>query len=130
MKAKHGKDVANALMQLEEGALEIYAAIVEKEKIECDLHVTRAFDMFFDKTDSEKSRGDFEARRADWPEVFRKGDVRAVGSLQEIEQVTGVKGAIWSASYPAGHLWPYMLATSCELQPVQGHVKSHRLTTK
>lgn len=114
LKAKHGKDVANAMMELEENALGIYAEIVEKEKIDCDLHVTRSFDIFFDKADAERSKVDFAARRRDHPKAFAKGDVRDMGGPEDIVKVAGVKNAVWSASYPAGHLWPYLLATACE----------------
>jgi glycine/D-amino acid oxidase-like deaminating enzyme len=112
LKAKHGKDVANALLELEEGAMKIYGDVVEKEKIECDLHFTRSCDMFFDAADAERAKGDFEGRKADWPEIFAASDVQRVDSPEEIVKITGVKGALWSASYPAGHLWPYLLATS------------------
>lgn len=112
LRAKHGKEVANALIELEEGALEIYAALVEKEKIDCDLNVTRAFDIFFDRDDARKGQEDFAARRKDFPQAFKKGDVRDMGSGKDVERLCGVKGAEWSASYPAGHLWPYLLATA------------------
>lgn len=90
----------------------MYARIVEKEKIECDLHVTRSFDVFFDKDDAERGKQDFYARKRDWP--TRCGNTRAVDSPADLEKIAGVKGAVWSAHYPAGHLWPYLLATSRE----------------
>jgi len=100
------------MIELEENALGIYAALVEKEKIECDLNVTRSFDIFFDKEDARKGKADFANRKKDFPEAFKKGDVRDMGSYDDVERVAGVKGAVWSASYPAGHLWPYLLATA------------------
>lgn len=112
LKSKHGKEVANSLLELEEDALEIYSRIVEREKIECDLQVTRSFDCFFDKDDAERGKQDLGARKRDWP--TRCGDARAVDSPADLEKIAGVKGAIWSAHYPAGHLWPYLLATSRE----------------
>lgn len=112
LKAKYGKEVANSLFKLEENALGIYGDIVEKEKIDCDLHVTRSFDIFFDKDDAERGKQDFHARRHDWPDDC--GDARAVDTPGDVEKIAGVKGALWSANYPAGHLWPYLLATSRE----------------
>jgi glycine/D-amino acid oxidase-like deaminating enzyme len=101
-------------MELEENALNIYSALVEKEKIDCDLHITRSVDIFYDKEDAKRGKEDFAGRRKDFPEVFKKADVRDMGSYKEAEKVTGVKDAVWSASYPAGHLWPYLLATACK----------------
>jgi hypothetical protein len=114
LKSKHGKEVANALMALEESALDTYVDLVQREKIECDLHVTRAVDIFFDKDDTERSKKDFMERKADWPQMFGARGLQCIESPQEIERRVGVKGALWSASYPAGHLWPYLLATSRE----------------
>lgn len=101
-------------MLLEENALNIYTSIVDKEKIECDLHVTRSFDVFYDREDAKRCQDDFAGRRRDWPEAFKKGDVRAVDSSEDLERIAGVKRSVWSASYPAGHLWPYLLATACK----------------
>jgi hypothetical protein len=111
---KHGKEVANAMFEFEEAALDHYVAIVNEEKINCDLHVTRAFDSFFNAEDAKRSRMDFHRRRMDFPEAVRKGDIRTVEDPKEMEKIAGVKGVLWGASYPAGHLWPYMLATARE----------------
>lgn len=112
LKAKHGKEVANSILELEEAALETYSRIVGKEKNDCDLQVTRSFDVFFDKDDAERGKQDLYARKHDWPK--RCGDAQAVDSPASLEKIAGVKGAVWSAHYPAGHLWPYLLATSRE----------------
>lgn len=111
---KHGADVANQMFEFEEAALMQYAEIVDKEGIDCDMHVTRAFDVCMTKDGAEQAQRDFEARKKAFPRSMANGDVRDVKGTTELEAVTGIKGGYWGASYPAGHLWPYKLAAGCE----------------
>ncbi|OCF32132.1 FAD dependent oxidoreductase superfamily protein [Kwoniella heveanensis BCC8398] len=110
--AKHGAETANHLLTFEAAALEQYADIVAKEDIDCDMHVTRAFDVCFRKEDGEAGKKDYEARKAAWEADMTKHDLRVVDDPQELERLTGVRGGHWGASYPAGHLWPYKLASA------------------
>lgn len=104
------------MFEFEEAALNHYASIIGEEKIECDLHITRAFDSFFDAEDAKRSREDLEQRRRDFPDSVRRGDIRSVDDPDDMERIAGVKGVRWGASYPAGHLWPYKLATACKFE--------------
>ncbi|WVR07884.1 hypothetical protein IAU60_004927 [Kwoniella sp. DSM 27419] len=108
--SRHGPKVANDLLAFEAAALEQYAQIVQREDIDCDMHITRAFDISFREPDAASNQKDYEARRADWGAVMDKQDVRVIQDPKELERVTGVQGGYWGASYPAGHLWPYKLA--------------------
>ncbi|OWT36867.1 FAD dependent oxidoreductase superfamily [Cryptococcus neoformans Bt1] len=110
--AKHGPEIANQLLTFEAAALQQYAAIVKREDIDCDMHVTRAFDVCFRKEDAEAGKKDYEARKAAWGEDMAKHDLRVVEDPKELEALTGVRGGYWGASYPAGHLWPYKLASA------------------
>ncbi|WVQ84845.1 hypothetical protein IAT38_007002 [Cryptococcus sp. DSM 104549] len=107
----HGREVADHLINFEMAALGLYADIVQKEDIDCDMHVTRAFDVCFNDKDVVEVKKDFDARRADFLDKMREQDVRAVEDPRDLEALTGIKGGKWGASYPAGHLWPYKLAT-------------------
>lgn len=111
---KHGAAVANHLLTFEEAALGLYADVVRKEDIDCDLHVTRAIDVFYRKEDAQSAKLDLEARAAAFPDATRAGDIRLVEDPKVLEQMAGVTGTAMGASYPAGHLWPYKLATSCK----------------
>lgn len=115
--AKHGPEIANQLLTFEAAALQQYAAIVKREDIDCDMHVTRAFDVCFRKEDAEAGKKDYEARKAAWGEDMAKHDLRVVEDPKELEALTGVRGGYWGASYPAGHLWPYKLASACKPYP-------------
>lgn len=115
--AKHGPKIVNQLLTFEAAALQQYAAIVKKEDIDCDMHVTRAFDVCFRKEDAEAGKKDYEARKAAWGEDMAKHDLRVVEDPKELEALTGVRGGYWGASYPAGHLWPYKLASACKPYP-------------
>ncbi|WWC87051.1 uncharacterized protein L201_001936 [Kwoniella dendrophila CBS 6074] len=111
-RSKHGKKVANDLLSFEASALKQYADIVTKEDISCDMNVTRAFDICFKQDDAIEAKKDFEARIKDFPNYVKEQDIRTVDDPKELEMLTGVKGGYYGASYPAGHLWPYKLATS------------------
>ena len=108
-------------MTFEETALGLYADIVERERIECDMHVTRAFDICMTKEGAESAKLDYQARLAASPASIKQGNVRPVHDPVELQEITGVKGGLWGASYPAGHLWPYKLATARESLFVQRH---------
>ncbi|ORY24894.1 FAD dependent oxidoreductase-domain-containing protein [Naematelia encephala] len=110
--SKHGAEIANQLLRFEAGALEMYAKLVEEEDIDCDMHVTRAFDICFTAEGSDSAKKDWDARMAAYPDCMRDSDVRRVDDKQTLESLTGVQGGLWGASYPAGHLWPYKLAAS------------------
>lgn len=101
-------------MSFEEAALGQYAEIVQREGIDCDMHVTRAFDICMTKDGAEAAKSDFQARSAAFPESMKKGNVQEVADPAKLEKITGIKGGYWGASYPAGHLWPYKLATGRE----------------
>ena len=104
-------------MTFEETALGLYADIVERERIECDMHVTRAFDICMTKEGAESAKLDYQARLAASPASIKQGNVRPVHDPVELRELTGVRGGLWGASYPAGHLWPYKLATAREWAP-------------
>ncbi|WWD00432.1 hypothetical protein V866_007345 [Kwoniella sp. B9012] len=110
--AKHGQKVANHLLTFEAAALKQYADLVQKEDIDCDMHVTRAFDVCFKPEDGAAAKKDYEARKAAFPRDVAGQDIRSVDDPKELELLTGIKGGHFGASYPAGHLWPYKLATS------------------
>jgi hypothetical protein len=98
-------------MSFEEAALGLYADVVEREGIDCDLHVTRAFDVCMTQDGAEAARKDYEARLAAFPDSIERGLVQEVSDPAKLEEITGIKGGYWGASYPAGHLYPYKLAT-------------------
>jgi hypothetical protein len=114
MAAKLGPDVANFMLSFEEAALELYVEIVKREGIDCDLHVTRAFDGFYEPNQAKEARLDFEARVRDHPEAVKQSGLRLT---QDLAGQTGLKNGHFSANYPAGHLWPYKLATARMFTP-------------
>jgi hypothetical protein len=104
---------------MEEEALGKYVKLVSEEGIDCDLVATRAFDAFYLEDDARNARLDLEERYADFPEA-QANDIRLY-SAEELERITGAVGAKMGASYPAGHLWPYKLATSRECSKDLAH---------
>lgn len=117
-RALRGPAAANALLEFEEAQLAQYIALVEAEPdIDCDLHVTRACDVFFDAKEAESARRSFLLRKEDHPRAVEAGDVREITDRAELERVSGMKGGYWGATYPAGHLWPYKLTCGRKLAP-------------
>ena len=100
------------MFTFEQQALRSYAEIVKAEDIDCDMHITRTFDVFLQKDDMESSKLDYAARKADFPRDVIGADIRLHTDVSTLEQMTGVKDALMAASWPAGHLWPYKLAVS------------------
>lgn len=109
-----GSSTADEMLRFEESHLDRYVRLVEKESIDCDLHVTRAVDVFFDQAEADTARSDFERRRREYPSSVERGDVRELKDPEELRRISGVKGGVWGVSYPAGHLWPYKLACGRE----------------
>ncbi|MCJ1475056.1 hypothetical protein MMC13_003716 [Lambiella insularis] len=79
--------------------------VVEKEGIECEFQTTRNVHVWLDEEEAEdvKRKLKNEERSDLW--VLE-------GELEELERLTGVKGARAAASVPAAHLWPYKFVTS------------------
>lgn len=130
-----GAKLANEMLVFEESHLARYAALVEAEDLDCDLHVTRgalahrpllpcaaleadqsitfplpACDVFFDETEAAAGRQAFYERKKDFPESIVAGDLEEILDPQALEKLSGMKGGKWGITYPAGHLWPYKLA--------------------
>ena len=102
------------MYDFESSHLQRYADIVNNEGIDCDLHATRAFDVFSLPDEAQASKESFRKRLAMFPDSMKKYDIREHADPAELEALTGIKGGHWGASYPAGHLWPYKLATGRE----------------
>ncbi|KAI0134333.1 FAD dependent oxidoreductase-domain-containing protein [Xylariales sp. AK1849] len=84
-------------------------ATAEKERIDCDLLVTRSFDSYFDPTQASTIKAFLEEQRqagATWTQ-----DVQWLEG-PNLERITGVKGLAAAASVPALSLWPYKFVTS------------------
>lgn len=111
---RHGAKAANDALVFEASHLARYTSIVQEESLDCDLHATRAFDIFFDAHDAEQGRLDYEARHQLFPQAMQDADVRPVYDQEELKRLSGVKGGLWGAHYPAGHLWPYNFCTQRE----------------
>jgi glycine/D-amino acid oxidase-like deaminating enzyme len=109
-----GARTANDMLVFEESHLARYAALVEAEDIDCDLHVTRACDVFFDEAEAQAGQSAFRARKRDFPQSVAAGDLREISDPRELERISGMKGGFWGITYPAGHLWPYKLAAGRE----------------
>jgi len=109
--ARHGAEAVNDMYTFEAGHLQKYNDLVEGEDLDCDFYITRACDVFFTKEGAKSAKEDFDTRKKLFPEAIAKDDIVAIEDVDQLEKFSGVKGAYWGCHYPAGHLWPYKLAT-------------------
>ncbi|CAG9993032.1 unnamed protein product [Clonostachys byssicola] len=103
---QHGFEAAMELAQFETDNLNAVKAYVEKERIDCDLIVTRSCDVHFSHQRHDKAKAALSK--------FQAAGVRASQDAFEVgpkyaETVSGVKGAKGCITFPAAHLWPYKL---------------------
>ncbi|KAJ5737814.1 uncharacterized protein N7483_002939 [Penicillium malachiteum] len=81
--------------------------VTKKENIDCELRVTRSFDIYFDEVHACEMKEFVLAHKADpWAEHMRWIDA------PESDQITGVKNTKGAISVPAVSLWPYKLVTA------------------
>ncbi|GAD98150.1 FAD dependent oxidoreductase superfamily [Paecilomyces variotii No. 5] len=105
MSAKHGLEAAIELAEFEKAHLHAIKELVEKENIDCDFQLTRAFDVFLSQAQSEKVKNDIEALRKAGVSLH---DVQYTPE-SSAEDVCGVNNAKGCASFTAGSIWPYRL---------------------
>ena len=82
--------------------------LIEKENIDCDFNLTRAYDIFLDAQHAEKCKKEFDQAVAEgFPTVKDVGYLPGPAA----EGLAGAKGAKAAFSFTAGSLWPYKLVT-------------------
>jgi hypothetical protein len=97
-----GNKMATEIAVYESSQVLAVKNLVEKEKIDCDFHLTRAVDACLDQDHANKSKMEFDKLLADDEPTTR--DVHcALG--EEAEALSGVKGAKAAFSFTAGHVW-------------------------
>lgn len=98
----YGSEMATKIAQWEASQIFAVKDLVEKEKIDCDFHLTRAVDVCVDEEHALKSKKEFDALLASGEPTTR--DVHcAMG--KEAEALSGVHGAKAAFSFTAGHIW-------------------------
>ncbi|PWY76133.1 FAD dependent oxidoreductase [Aspergillus sclerotioniger CBS 115572] len=102
-------DVATQVINHQLEQLSALKEVVDKESIDCDLKVTRSFDVFFEEDhareirefiDEKKSEGVLWAKEVEWIE----------GS--DVDKISGVMNGKGALIVPAISLWPYKLVTA------------------
>lgn len=95
-KTSLGTDAANAIMDFEASHLQHYIDLVTTEDIDCDLHATRACDVYLEDEEATAQKRNFRMRQAEHPEFVNvKGDMHEIEDVQELERISGVKGGKW-----------------------------------
>ena len=95
------------MLKFESSHLPYYTDLIAREKIDCDFHITTAYDVCLNPTMADIGRRGYHARRADFPD-----DMKAFLELDDPEQLqllSQVKGALWGCAYKVGSVHPYKL---------------------
>lgn len=121
--AEYGYEAAAEVAAFEASHIEELRTFVEKEKIDCDLVITRAIDVQLSNEHSIRLKDGYDkllhagvVPTSDVSYIPEK-DAEAVSLDSGSEglpiltnfEFSGVKGAQGCFSYTAGHLWPYKL---------------------
>ncbi|PYI17678.1 FAD dependent oxidoreductase [Aspergillus violaceofuscus CBS 115571] len=103
---EYGVEAAAEVAAFEMEHVSAVQALVEKEKIDCDMEVNRVCDVHFDPAQLAKVKAGFDSLVAKGVKTVE--DVSFTG-LDAAEAVSGVKGARGCFSQRTGRLWPYKL---------------------
>ncbi|RDW82618.1 FAD dependent oxidoreductase superfamily protein-1 [Coleophoma cylindrospora] len=104
--SKYGAEAAAEVARFEAGNIPAVKALVEKEAIDCDFHLTRAIDVYLDKEQADETLANYKGLVA--AGVAPLGDVHYIDG-KYVERATGAKDALCGFSFTAGHIWPYKL---------------------
>ncbi|KAI1380274.1 FAD dependent oxidoreductase [Hypoxylon crocopeplum] len=104
----YGREAAASIATFEASQVNVIKALVEKEKIDCDFNLTRAYDVIMDAELAVSCKKEFDQLVADgFPTVKDVWYLPAAAA----ENLSGVKGAKCAFSFTAGSVWPYKLVT-------------------
>ncbi|KAK2861243.1 hypothetical protein FQN49_004398 [Arthroderma sp. PD_2] len=114
--SRHGVEAAAEVVKYEVSHLRAIADVVEREKIDCDLTMTRSLDVYVDQEMVEKIRhgvepllsNSYQHGKYDFMKDahFRFPTPGHPLNDEELKE-TKVKGAKGFVSTPAAHMWPY-----------------------
>ncbi|PYH45127.1 sterol homeostasis protein ARV1 [Aspergillus saccharolyticus JOP 1030-1] len=103
---EYGVEAAAEVAAFEMEHVSAVQALVEKEKIDCDMEVDYVCDVHYDPTQLAKVKAGFDSLIA--KRVKTVEDVKFTG-LEDAEAESGVKGARGCFRQRTGRLWPYKL---------------------
>ncbi|KAJ0382927.1 hypothetical protein COL922a_011543 [Colletotrichum nupharicola] len=104
----YGKQAAAEMAVFEMSHVQAIKDLVEKEKIDCDFVLIRAFDVILDPRLAEEAKREFDQLIEDrFPTVKDVWYAPAAAA----RTLTGVKDAQCAFSFTVGSLWPYKLVT-------------------
>ncbi|KAF2093567.1 FAD dependent oxidoreductase [Rhizodiscina lignyota] len=124
-----GAEAAAELATFHRTLLSELKACVERENIDCDLFLTRSFDVFLDQAHADVMENEFQGFRdegATWLKdiQFLKG--------KNVERLTGISGAKGAASSPVVSLWPYKFVVGLLQKCIEmgANLQTHTPVTK
>ncbi|CCH42882.1 putative oxidoreductase ordL [Wickerhamomyces ciferrii] len=124
-----GSRIAADIVNSEVDHLYTIKDLVEKEGIDCDFVLTRAFDVYKESTRFEndvESLAKLESNPYVKQEIKDSIQVLEGDSVSTLSKVSNVKRGI---TYPAAHLWPWKLVTSLLKKSVSVGLKLYTNTT-
>ncbi|KAJ5766948.1 uncharacterized protein N7511_004564 [Penicillium nucicola] len=104
--AEYGPEAAAEVAEFEQAHVDAIRKLVETEKIDCDLVITKAIDVQLMSRESNKAKAAFDHLSTLGVKSVRRVSFSDEREAQERSRVKGAKGCF---SYQAGHVWPYKL---------------------
>tara|TARA_R110002060_G_scaffold5945_4_gene9086 strand:- start:370 stop:669 length:300 start_codon:yes stop_codon:yes gene_type:complete len=97
-----GDEMATEIARFESSQVFAVKDLVEKEKIDCEFHLTRAVDTCLDQAHADKCKAEFDQLIANGEPSTRDVHYAAGKDAEALSGVIGAKGAF---SFTAGHIW-------------------------
>lgn len=126
---EHGLKAANQLAEFFMEQMYALKDVVEGEKLDCDLLITRSFNVFMEEDDAEHNLNEIRMLFDQGVDVVK----REVLILKKdmIEAATGIKNAAGAISVPAAQLWPYRFVTQLAARIIDRiNLQTHTMVEK
>ncbi|KAI0999429.1 hypothetical protein K3495_g8767 [Podosphaera aphanis] len=113
-----GVDAAVEVADFEFKHVSAIAALVEKEKIDCDFTLTKTFSIYIDRKEAAAAKKSYLELKESGIAKETIDDLEWIDE-KDAEKVSGVKGCIGCFQFTAAHLWPYKLMMGLLQRAVQ-----------
>ncbi|RKF60884.1 Gamma-glutamylputrescine oxidoreductase [Erysiphe neolycopersici] len=127
---EYGIDTVLELVDFESDQVEAIAALVEKEKIDCDFTRTKSVNAYVTADDAMMAKKAYlKLKNAGLSKAVIQNIMWFDGD--EAEKISGVKGAIGCLQFKAAQLWPYKLVMALLQRAVDSglNLQTHTLAT-
>ncbi|KAJ3768495.1 FAD dependent oxidoreductase [Lentinula raphanica] len=106
-KERFGKEEALKILAHEMANLHLMNHLIKEEQIDCDFWLGESFDTCIDQAAADKKLKSYQELKEDGGPI--EGVVKLTTDSNEAKQLTRMRNAVLTASFPAASLFPYKL---------------------